>query len=303
MFKIIKQTEEGNYTKFAIEPLESGFGHTLGNALRRVLLSSLEGSAITSIKIDGVAHQFSAIDGVSEDVIEIILNVKKVRVRVTGDKSVKLILKASGKKEVTAADIEVVGAAGEVVNPEQHIATLNDPKAKLNIEMTAEKGKGYSKAEERKSDEIGTLSIDALFSPVVAVNYTVDPTRVGRSTDYDKLVLEVTTDGTIKPLEAIEESARILAAGFKQIYEPLEVKEEEKAVGNSVPDEVLKLTVDELDLPVRITNALRAIDVATVEDLINVSRGTLLKAKNLGSKSLGLISEKLGERGLSLREA
>ncbi len=302
MFKIIKQTEEGNYTKFAIEPLESGFGHTLGNALRRVLLSSLEGSAITSIRIDGVAHQFSAIDGVSEDVIEIILNVKKVRVRVTGEKSVKLILKTSGKKSVTAADIEVVGG-GEVVNPEQHIATLNDAKAKLSIEMTAEKGKGYSKAEERKSDEIGTLSIDALFSPVVAVNYTVDPTRVGRSNDYDKLVLEVTTDGTITPLEAIEASARILAESFTQIFEPTEVKEEEKVVGNSVPDEVLKLTVDELDLPVRITNALRAIEVSTVEELINVSRGHLLKAKNLGSKSLGLISEKLGERGLSLREA
>lgn len=302
MFKITKQTEEGNYTKFAIEPLEAGFGHTLGNALRRVLLSSLEGSAITTVKIDGVSHQFSAIDGISEDVIEIILNIKKVRVRLNSEKSVKLVLKASGKKEVTAADIEVVGG-GQVVNPEQHIATLNDSKSKLNIEMTAEKGKGYSKAEERKSDEIGTLSIDALFSPVVAVNYTVEPTRVGRSTDYDKLVLEVTTDGTIAPLEAVEESARILTATFKQVYEPTEVKEEEKAAGNSVPDEVLKLTVDELDLPVRITNALRAIDVSTVEELINISRSHLLKAKNLGSKSLGLISEKLGERGLSLREA
>lgn len=302
MFKVIKEVENNNYTKFVIEPLEAGFGHTLGNSLRRVLLNALEGCSITSVKIDGVSHQFSAIDGVLEDAIEIILNIKKVRVRINADKSIKLILKASGKKEIKAGDFEVLGS-GEVVNPEQHVATLTDAKSKLNIEMTAEKGKGYSKAEERKSDEIGTLSIDALFSPILAVNYTVEPTRVGRRTDFDKLVLEVTTDGTINPQLALEESAKVLFSTFKQIYEPVEIKEEEKTTGTSIPDEVLKLTVDELDLPVRITNALRAIDVSTVEELINVSRGHLLKAKNLGSKSLGLISEKLNERGLSLREA
>ncbi len=302
MFKVNTDLTKDNYAKLSIEPLEAGFGHTLGNAIRRVLLSSLDGAAITSVKIAGIAHQFSAIDGVSEDAIEIILNLKQVRVRLDSDKGVKLILKVTGKKEVTAKDIEVVGA-GEVVNPDQHIATLGDAKAKLNIEMSVEKGKGYSKAEERKSDEIGLLSVDAIFSPIMAVNYDIEPTRVGRSNNYDKLTLEVTTDGTITPKAAVEEAARILSNTFKAIYEPEESVEEQKVVSTSASDEILKLTVDELDLPVRITNALRAIDVNTVEELVNVSRGQLLKAKNLGSKSLGLVAEKLAERGLSLREA
>ncbi|MDO8619344.1 MAG: DNA-directed RNA polymerase subunit alpha [Candidatus Daviesbacteria bacterium] len=302
MFKLVTDFENENTARFFLEPLEVGFGHTLGNAIRRVLLSSLEGSAITSVKIDSVSHQFSTIEGISEDVIEIILNIKKIRVRVSGDKPIKLFLKANGKKEVTAKDIEVEGD-GEVINKDAHIATLNDAKAKLSIEMTAERGKGYSKSEDRKTTEIGSMSIDALFSPVVTVNYGVEPTRVGRRTDFDKLILDITTDGTIKPLEAVEQAARILSASFKQVYEPVVVEEAAEEDGKSVSDEVLKLTVDELDLPVRITNALRAIEVNTVEDLINISRQQLLKAKNLGSKSLSLISEKLTERGLSLREA
>lgn len=301
MFKVTAQ-EELNHTKLIVEPLEIGFGHTLGNSLRRVLLTSLEGSAITSVKIDGASHQFSTIEGISEDVIEIIINLKKVRIRVHTSEPVKLVLKAAGKKEVTAKDIEVIGD-GEVVTPDQHIATLSDSKATLNIEMIAEKGKGYQKAEEKKVGEIGAMTIDALFSPVVSVNYTVEPTRVGRRTDFDKLILEVTTDGTIKAVEALDQAAKILADNFKQIYEPAEVIEEEATPSSKVSDEVLKLTVDELDLPVRITNALRAIDVNTVEDLVNISRSQLLKAKNLGGKSLTLVSEKLIERGLSLREA
>lgn len=302
MFKVTAEEEQNNYTKFAIEPLEVGFGHTLGNSLRRVLLTSLEGSAITSVKIDGVAHQFSTIEGVSEDVIEIILNLKKVRVKVHSIEPIKLSLKASGKREVKASDIEVIGD-GELVTPDQHIATLSDTKAKLNIEMVAEKGKGYQKSDEKKNGEIGTMSIDALFSPVISVNYSVEPTRVGRRTDFDKLILEVTTDGTMKGSEALDQAARILSSNFKQIYEPAEIVEEEKTSSSLVSDEILKLTVDELDLPVRITNALRAIDVNSVEDLVNISRAQLLKAKNLGGKSLSLVSEKLSERGLSLREA
>lgn len=301
MFKVINEEELNNYTKFTVEPLEVGFGHTLGNALRRVLLTSLEGSAITSVKIEGVSHQFSTIEGISEDVIEIILNLKRVRVRVHSNEPIRLILKISGKRVVKASDIEVIGD-GEVVNPDQHIATLSDTKAKLNIEMVAEKGKGYQKGEEKKNGDISTMTIDALFSPVISANYTVEPTRVGRRTDFDKLVLEVTTDGTIKAAEALDQAARILSNNFKQIYEPIEVAEEEKP-SSQASDEVLKLTVDELDLPVRITNALRAIDVNSVEDLVNISRAQLLKAKNLGGKSLGLVSEKLSERGLSLREA
>lgn len=302
MFKIKPQTEEGNFTRFVIEPLERGFGHTVGNSLRRVMLNSLEGSAITSVKIDGVSHQFSTIDGISEDVIEIILNVKRIKVSVNSEKPIKLTLKATGKKVVTAKDLEIQGD-GEIASPDQIIATMNDPKAKLNIEMTAERGKGYSMAEERKSNEIGVIAVDALFTPVVAANYSVDPTRVGRSTNFDKITLDVTTDGTVTPLEAVTEAGKILTATFKRVYEPTADEEVAETTTTSVSDEVLKLTVEELDLPVRITNALRAIEINTIEDLINVPRQTLMKAKNLGSKSLTLISEKLSERGLSLREA
>ncbi len=302
MFKVTTEDDNGNYAKVIVEPLEAGFGHTLGNSLRRVLLTTLEGAAITSIKIDGVSHQFSAITGVSEDVLQIILNVKQIRVRVHSDKPVKLYIKASGKKDVTAKDIQVMGE-GEVVSPDQHIATLTTSTSKLNIEMTAQRGKGYSRSEERKSGEVNVMSIDALYSPIVAVNYTVDQTRVGRRTDFDKLILEITTDGSLTPKESVEEAARILQASFKQIVEPIDDVVEESSNEASVSDEVMKMTVDELDLPVRITNALRAIDVNTVEQLVNVSRSQLLKAKNLGSKSLGLVSDKLLERGLSLREA
>lgn len=299
MFKVKLEKELENFAKIAIEPLEGGFGHTLGNSLRRVLLTVLEGAAVTSVKIEGVAHQFSTIDGVLEDVIEIILNIKKVRVKLPSDKGVKLALKASGKKEVKAKDFEIEGD-GEIINNDCHIATLTDSKAKLNMELTCEKGKGYSLSDERKLNEIGVISVDALFTPVVGANYSVEPTRVGRRADFDKLTLEITTDGTITPLEALNSAAAILSETFRKIYEP--DVEEVKSLP-AISDEILKMTVEELDLPVRITNALRAIEINSVEDLINIPRPQLLKAKNLGIKSLSLISEKLLERGLSLREA
>lgn len=299
MFKIIIEQEKDNFAKFVLEPLEGGFGHTLGNSLRRTLLTSLQGSAISLIKIEGVSHQFSAIDGVLEDVIEIILNLKKVRVKVFSD-PIKLYIKVSGKKEIKAKDIEIEGN-GEIVTLDQHIATLTKNDSKLKIDMVAEQGRGYSTAEERKSGEIGMIPIDALFSPVVAANYSVQPTRVGRRGDFDSLTLEITTDGTIKPKEALDEAAKALSDNFKQIYEPIPFAEEEPKK-NVISEEVLQLTVDELDLPVRVTNALKAVDINTLEDLINASRVQLLKAKNLGQKSLSLISEKLLERGLRLRE-
>ncbi|MDP3733058.1 MAG: DNA-directed RNA polymerase subunit alpha [Candidatus Daviesbacteria bacterium] len=300
MFKVKEEITKENYAKIVLEPLEDGLGHTLGNSLRRVLLTSLLGSAVTSVKIDGVAHQFSTIEGISEDVIEIILNIKKIRINIHSDKSIKLTVKAAGKGIVKAGDLKIEGD-GEIVNKDQVIATLNDSKAKLNMELIAEKGKGYSMAEERKNSEIGVIAIDALFSPVVACNYTVDPTRVGRKTNFDKLTLEISTDGTITPSAALNEAAKLLSTTFLKIYEP--DQEEELEVSTAISDEVLKMTVEELDLPVRITNALRAIEVNTIENLLNIPRAELLKAKNLGAKSLGLISEKLLERGLNLREA
>lgn len=300
MFKVKTENESENFARVAIEPLEAGFGHTLGNSLRRVLLTSLPGAAVISVKIDGVAHRFSTIDGVLEDVIEILLNIKKIRLKVYSEKGVKLALKASGKGEVMAKDLEIEGE-GEIINPDQRIATLTDAKSKLNMEMVASAGKGYSVAEERKNDEIGVISVDALFSPVSAVNYSVEQTRVGRRTDFDKLILDVTTDGTFSPLEAVNAAAKILSETSRKIYEPdLEEKEE---VSSKISDETLKMTIEELDLPVRITNALKAIEINTVEDLLNSSRSQLLKAKNLGTKSVRLISDKLVERGLVLREA
>jgi DNA-directed RNA polymerase subunit alpha len=182
------------------------------------------------------------------------------------------------------------------------IATLTDSKSKLNMEMIAVAGKGYSVAEERKVTEIGVIAIDALFSPVVAVNYTVDPTRVGRSTDFDKITLDITTDGTIAPLDALNEAANLLSETFHKIYEP-EIEKEVEDTSSKISEEVLKLTIEELDLPVRITNALKAIEINTIDNLINIPSQQLLKAKNLGTKSLSLITEKLTERGLSLREA
>lgn len=301
MFKVKIEEEKDNFARISVEPLEEGFGHTMGNSFRRILLTSLSGSAVTSIKIDGVSHQFSTMDGVLEDVIEIILNVKKMNIKVNSQSPIKLTLKASGKRVIKASDFEIEGD-GEIISKDQHIATLTDAKSKLNIEMEASRGKGYSMAEERKSSEIGVISIDALFSPVTAVNYSVEPTRVGRSTDFDKLVLDITTNGVLSPMEALLQASKILSETFRKVYEP-DQEEEVSDTSSSISEEVLKLTIEELDLPVRITNALKAIEINTIEDLINMPRVQLLKAKNLGTKSLTLISEKLTERGLSLREA
>ena len=301
-FKLNIEQEKDNWAQVAVEPLEQGYGHTLGNSLRRCMLSSLPGAAITSVKINGVSHQFSTMTGIVEDVIEIILNLKKIRIKIFGDKPIKLTLEAQGKGEVKGSDINALGN-GEIVNPEQHIATLTDAKAKLNIELSAEIGVGYVPAEEKKSPEIGVIPVDSIFTPVLSVNYKVDQTRVGRRTDFDKLTFEVLTDGSITPLDAVKKAAEILAEYFKQVYDPIEEVEEETTSSNTLSEDLLKTSVEELDLPVRITNALKAIEVDSVGKLLTIPRAQLMKAKNLGTKSLSLISEKLAERGLSLSEA
>lgn len=302
-FKVKTENEKGNFARVTIEPLEAGYGHTLGNSLRRCLLTSLEGAAITSVKISGVSHQFSTISGIVEDVIQIILNLKKVRVKVYGDKPIHLRLSKSGASEVKASDIDSLGQ-GEIVNPEAHIATITDSKGKLNIDMTVEVGAGYMPAEDRKVTEIGVIPVDAVFTPVVEVNYTVEATRVGRRTDFDKLNLDITTDGTVTPLEAVQKASVIMSNHFKQIYEPAPEEEVEVSTTPSfLSDDLMKSSIEELDLPVRITNALKAIEIETIGKLTTVSPSHLMKAKNLGAKSLTLISEKLSERGLSLGEA
>lgn len=303
MFKVTEEDNNGIQARIVLEPLEEGFGHTLGNGLRRTMLTSLIGAAITSVKISGVSHQFSTIPGVLEDVIQIILNLKKVRVKLYSDKPIHIKISKTGTGEVKASDIDTMGG-GEISNKDAHIATLSDSKAKLNIEMTVESGVGYIPSDERKMSEIGVLPVDAIFSPVSLVNYTVDQTRVGRKTDFDKLTFDITTDGTISPLEALQKAAQILSRQFKQVYEPEEAElTETVATSSFITDDVLKASVEELDLPVRITNALKAIEVDTIGKLTTVSPTQLMKAKNLGAKSLNLISEKLSERGLTLSEA
>jgi DNA-directed RNA polymerase subunit alpha len=302
-FKVKVEREENNKSFIVIEPLDQGYGHTLGNSLRRVLLSSMQGAAISSVKISGVSHQFSTMNGVVEDVIQLILNLKKVRVKIYGDRPIRMTLNKTGKGEVKASDIDTLGA-GEITNPDLYIATLSDDKSKMSLEITAEPGIGYTPAEERKFSEIGVIAIDSLYSPILSVNYTVEQTRVGRRTDFDRLNLEVETDGTISGLEAVEKSARILSGYFKQVYEPeAEEEVEEKPSSSFLSDDVMKASVEELDLPVRITNALKAIEIDTIGKLVTVSPSILMKAKNLGAKSLTMISEKLAERGLALGEA
>lgn len=292
---------EGSETKstIVIEPLEQGYGHTLGNALRRVLLSSLPGHAITQVRINGVDHQFSTLEGMSEDVVELVLNLKQLKVKSDSDQPGILRLSAKGASEVTAKEIECE-AGYEIVNKDLHLATIASGK-KLEIEMIAEPGMGYVLATEKKVGGIGEIPVDSLFSPVIKVSYSVDATRVGRRTDYDKLTLDVETDGTISPMEAVQQSAQILAKQFTQVFNPvvIETKEEEDKL---TPEEAetLRLTVEELDLPTRIANALRKGGFKTVGDLTGAPKATVAKVKNLGEKSVDVINEALEKKGVSL---
>lgn len=300
-FKIKPLVEEANCGKFIISPLAQGYGHTLGNSLRRVLLTSLEGAAVTQVKIKGLKHQFSTIPGVSEDVVEIILNIKRIRLRLEGDEPEKITLSAKGPREVKAKDIKAPPRV-KIVNKDLTLATLNDKKTKLEIEMKVEKGLGYVPCEERKADEIGVIPIDSLFTPVTRVNYKVEETRVGGMTNLDKLILEIWTDGTINPLQAVNETAQILVAYFRQIYQPKEVTSKRGVVNRSMSEEVLEMTVEELELPTRVTNALIREEVRNLSQLLSLTKGEILKIKNLGTKSISLIKNKLKEKGLKLRE-
>lgn len=299
-FKIKPEVEKEDYGKFIIEPLQEGYGQTLGNSLRRVLLTSIPGAAVTSVKISGVPHQFSILPGLKEDIIELILNIKKIRLKLHGEKNATLKLSVSGSKEITAADIETPPEV-EIVNKDLYLASLTDKKAKLEIEMTAEPGRGYSLSEERKIDTVGVIPIDATFTPITRVNYKVEATRVGQMTNLDKLIIEVWTDGIINPMEAIKEAAKILVSFFIQVYEPkAAVEETGVAVTPAISDEILKMTIEELDLPTRIFNSLVNGGIITVGQLLGTPKKELLKIKNLGTKSLSMVEEKLREKGVAL---
>lgn len=299
-FTIKVEVEKPGYGMFVIEPLEQGYGHTLGNSLRRVLLASLPGSAITSIKVAGVSHQFSTLSGLKEDVVELILNLKKVRLSVADGQKAVLKLSKKGPGTVTAGDFEVP-AGVTIANPDLVVATLSDKKAELDLEATVETGYGYVQADERHVDEVGRIPMDSLFSPVVRVNYRVDATRVGRMTNLDKLVMEIWTDDTVSPLNALKNAAKVLVSYFLQVYEPkAKMSEDAVAVTPSVSDEVLKMRIEELDIPTRIVNALARGNIETVGQLLGAPKPDLMKIKNLGAKSLSIVEEKLREKGVAL---
>jgi DNA-directed RNA polymerase subunit alpha len=300
-FQIREVESTDTQALLVIEPLEQGYGHTLGNALRRVLLTSLPGAAITAVRIQGVDHQYTTLEGMSEDIVDFLLNIKQVRIKAGTGEQATLRLDVKGPKEVTAADISAEGNY-EVVNPDLHLASLAKGKS-LSAEMTVESGMGYVMATDKKTNVIGEIPVDALYSPVVRVSYKVEATRVGRKTDYDKLLMNVQTDGTIRPLEAVQQAAQILVRQFTQVYEPVvaEVKEESSSLSPEEA-EVMRLTVEELDLPTRIANALRKGGFKTVGDLSGAPKNVVAKVKNLGEKSVDVINEALMKKGVQLGE-
>ena len=300
----IENPNGGTYGKYVVEPLERGYGTTLGNALRRILLSSLPGTAVTTIKINGVQHEFTTIPGIKEDVTQIVLNVKKIIAKLysTGTKTV--YIQASGEGEVTAGDIKADGEV-EILNPELHIATLG-PDASLNMELTMSHGRGYVPADRNKPMQpvIGVIPVDSIYSPVLKVNYTVENTRVGNMTDFDKLTLEVWTDGTISARDAVSLGAKILCDHFILFTDLSET------VGNSSTvvekpeaqrNKVLEMTIEELDLSVRSFNCLKRANINTVQDLIEKTEDEMMKVRNLGRKSLEEVMNKLSLMGLSLK--
>ena len=301
----IETPSDSSYGKYIIEPLERGYGTTLGNSLRRVLLSSLPGTAATSIKIAGVQHEFSTIPGVKEDVTEIVLNVKSIVALLHTDEPKTVYIEAVGEGVVTAGDIKA-DAEVEILNPEQPIATLG-PDGALSMELTFDKGRGYVSADKNKNAQtaIGTIPVDSIYTPVLKVNYSVENTRVGNQTDFDKLTIEVWTDKTITARDAVSLGAKILCDHFTLFTDlsdtvgdrPVVVERTEKA-----RDKVLEMTIEELDLSVRSFNCLKRANINTVEDLISKTQDEMIKVRNLGRKSLEEVEHKLAMMGLSLAD-
>jgi DNA-directed RNA polymerase subunit alpha len=302
----VETNEDGTYGKFVVEPLERGYGITLGNALRRMLLSSLPGVAPTSVKIDGVLHEFSVVPGVKEDVTELILNLKNLFLKMNGDGPRQIYIDAKGPGVITAGDIKTDGDV-EIINKDLHIATL-DEEAKLYMEITINRGRGYVSQQRNKSDDLSlsTIAVDSIYTPVKRVNFSVDNTRVGQITDYDKLTLEIWTNGTIKTEEAISLAAKVLIEHFKLFMtltdhandvEIMIEKEDDKK------EKVLEMTIEELDLSVRSYNCLKRAGINTVHELTMKSMEDMMKVRNLGKKSLEEVERKLKDLDLGLRSS
>lgn len=295
MFEIKEEQKGANYGKFVISPLAQGYGLTIGNSLRRVLLTSLPGIAITSVKINGVKHQFSTLAGLKEDIVELVLNLKKVRFSGKIDKETRATLEVTKAGEFKASEIKVDGTA-KVVNTDLVLGTLSKG-AKLEAELTINSGYGYSPAEDRSVDSIGLIPVDASFSPVKRVSYKVEETRVGRVTNYDKLTLEIWTDGTMDADLALTESAKTLTLYFTQIVNPKKAEKPQEAVKDEL-GLTGKLSVEEIGLPTRVANALVKAGFETVEELAHAKREDLVKVRNLGEKSLKIIAAALGTKGV-----
>ncbi len=294
------------YGKFIVEPLDRGFGVTLGNSLRRVLLSSISGAAVTSIKIDGVLHEFSTIPGVVEDVTQIVLNMKELTLRLYTDKPKLLRLDVKGKKDITAADIQEDPEV-EILSPTLHIATLDRKDAHLAMEIVVERGKGYVPAERHRRSEhvIGVIPIDSIFSPIRKTNFTVEDTRVGHATDLDRLVLEIWTDGSIRPEEALQEASRLLIDHFRLFAGIADETGAGAPFGTTEDPDVARamaMPIEDLDLSVRPYNCLKRAGIHTVGDLVKKTEDEVVAVKNFGRKSLDEVKEKLAAHGLSLRQ-
>ena len=302
----IYSNEDPNYGKFVVEPLERGYGTTLGNSLRRILLSSLPGVAVTSVKIDGILHEFSTIPGVKEDVTEIILNLKKLAVKLNGENTKRVLINAIGPKEVTAADI-LGDSDVEIFNPELHIATLEE-NATLIMEINLARGRGYVPAEMNKDENtpISVIPTDSIFTPVRKVNFTVENTRVGQVTDYDRLVLEIWTDGSVTPSEGVSIGSKIMQEHlslFVELTDSAEGMEIMVEKEENQKEKALEMTIEELELSVRSFNCLKRAAINTVEELTHRSEEDIMKVRNLGKKSLDEVKHKLEELGLSLKQS
>ncbi|MBQ3409102.1 MAG: DNA-directed RNA polymerase subunit alpha [Clostridia bacterium] len=299
--KCLEIDNDNNYAKFVCEPLERGYGITIGNSLRRILLSSLPGSAITGAKIEGVQHEFSTIPNVVEDVPEIIVNLKSVRLKLDKNEEKTLRINFKGEGEVKAGDIITDGTV-EVLNPELHIATVSEG-GSLVMELTADMGRGYNTAEKNKKDDqpLGLLPIDSIYTPVKKVNYSVENTRVGQMVDYDKLTIEVWTDGSLKPYEALSLAAKVMTGHLELFIDLSEATKNTKVMvekEESKKEKVLEMSIEDLELSVRSFNCLKRANIATVEDLANKTESDMMKVRNLGKKSLDEVTNKLHALGL-----
>ena len=301
----IKIDDENNYSKFVCEPLERGYGVTIGNSLRRILLSSLTGCAITSVKIEGVLHEFSSIPNVVEDVPEIIVNLKNVRLKFTENEEKVMRINFKGEGEVTAADIVTDGTV-EILNPDLHIATVSEG-GQLIMEMTADMGRGYSPSEKNKkpNQDISVLPIDSIYTPVKKVNYQVKKTRVGQMVDYDKLIIEVWTDGSLKAHEALSLAAKVMTGHLELFIDLSEATRNTQVMiekEESKKEKVLEMSIEELELSVRSYNCLKRANISTVEDLISKSESEMMKVRNLGKKSFDEVTAKLHSLGLDFAQ-